>query len=60
MLKIGSWWIKSIIDPRWNCRGRDNYCGGFTMPSECKKKIQDLEIELGSQPDDLEYGYMKD
>jgi len=59
-MRSGSWWLRSEIDPRWNARGRDNYCGGFVMPKECEKKIKELENILGKQPDDLEYGYEKD
>lgn len=55
----GSWWLKSKSDPRWNSSGR-SYVGGFVMPSECERRIEELKQELGDPPDDLEWGYMKD
>lgn len=59
MIKMGSWWLKSKLDPRWNAAGRC-YCGGFVMPEECKDKLEELKNQLGNPPTDLSFGYMKD
>jgi hypothetical protein len=59
-LKSGDWWIESKIDPRWNCSGRSNYCGGFAMPPECQEMIETIKTKLGEPPADLSYEYMKD
>ncbi len=55
----GSWWIRSETDPRWNCNGKGEV-GGFVMPRECEKKIEELKLTLGEPPEDLKFGYMKD
>lgn len=55
----GGWYLRSKSDPRWNADGR-SFVGGFTMPNECKRKLEEMKRELGEPPDDLEWGYMKD
>jgi len=59
LLTEGTWWLKSKIDPRWNCRGRA-FVGGYMMPFECKKIIEKLEQLYGEQPPDLKWDYEKD
>jgi len=62
MIKLcseGSWWLRSKEDPRWNYEGSGTV-GGLIIPSECKDKIKELKKRLGTPPDDLEFGYMKD
>ena len=59
LVSEGSWWLHSEKDPRWNYSDRD-IVGGFVMPMTCEAKIKELEEKFGKQPDDLEYGYMKD
>ena len=60
VIRKGSWWVSSKIDPRWNANGR-GIVGGFVMPSEAKDFIDKKKKELNEQePSDLEYGYMKD
>jgi hypothetical protein len=56
----GSWWLRSPSDPRWDCNGDTEACGGFVMPRECEQAIARLKQRLGEKPADLEYGYMKD
>jgi len=60
MMREGSWWLRSPSDERWNRNGKTRSCGGFSMPQECKEKLEELKEELGEPPADLEYGYMKD
>jgi len=60
LLKSGVWWISSKTDPRWNCDGHTDKCGGFIMPKECQDMIEYLKKSLGEPPEDLEYNYMKD
>jgi len=56
--KIGSWWLRSKEDPRWDSSGR-GYIGGFQC-AEASKKIEELKELLGDPPHDLEIGAMKD
>jgi hypothetical protein len=60
MIRPGSWWLHSDINPRWNTNGRSDCTGGFEMPPECKTKFEKLKKVLGKPPKDLEFGYMKD
>jgi hypothetical protein len=59
MMKMGSWWIRSKSDPRWNTDGRC-IVGGFCMPQECEDTIDKLKKVLGEPPEDLTCNYMKD
>lgn len=56
--KMGSWWLRSKADPRWDSDGR-GYIGGFQC-LEASKKIEELKELLGDPPHDLELGAMKD
>lgn len=58
-IRDGGWWLRSTIDPRWNSSGRGQV-GGFVMPQEVKDEIERKKAELGEEPADLEFGYMKD
>ena len=58
-VREGSWWLRSKSDPRWNSDGRTDV-GGFVMPDECKRKLEELKQKFGEPPEDLEWGYMKD
>ena len=57
--KMGSWWISSKEDPRWNDSGK-GFCGGFTIPPAASEAVNRLKDLYGEPPKDLEYGYMKD
>jgi len=59
VVSSGSWWLKSKLDPRWDCSGYSESIGGFEMPSECKDKVEELEKIFGNNPKDLEFGYTK-
>ena len=58
MMKKGYWWLKSKIDPRWNCGG-EGIVGGFVKPPEVEKKLEELRELYGEPPEDLEWGYHK-
>lgn len=59
-LKDGSWWLKSITDPKWYRKGKDAV-GGLSCPPAAMKAIEEMKEEFGEEPpEDLEYGYMKD
>lgn len=58
-MTMGSWWLRSKSDSRWNADGRASV-GMFGMPSECKEKVELLTLKYGEPPEDLEFGYMKD
>lgn len=56
----GSWSIHSKKDPRWNCSGWTESCGGFVIPYECEQALNELKKKFGKPPKDLEWSYMKD
>lgn len=58
-MKMGSWWVRSIKDKRWDGTGKD-IVGGFGIPPKAQAHVDKIEKELGEKPDDLEFGYMKD
>jgi hypothetical protein len=55
----GTAWLSSKSDPRWNVT---IYCrvGCFSMPKELEIELKEKEKKYGKQPEDLEWGYMKD
>jgi hypothetical protein len=57
--KMGTWWLHSDEDTRWNASGRAPV-GGFLMPLEAKDALRKLKTIYGEPPADLEHGYMKD
>jgi len=57
--KLGTWYLSSKSDPRWNIRGKA-FVGGFAMCSECLLALNDFKRQYGAPPEDLEHGYMKD
>jgi hypothetical protein len=60
MMAPGTWWIRSMKDPRWNASGPSPAVGMFGRPPEVDDKIADLKKTYGDPPDDVEWGYMKD
>lgn len=58
--KEGSWWVRSEKDPRWNFSGRGYILFTSGPPEEVNKRLEELEKLYGPQPDDLEWGGMKD
>lgn len=59
MMRMGTWWLRSASDPRWNAGGRSQV-GMFSVPLAAKEKIEELKLKLGEPPEDFEIGYMKD
>lgn len=60
LLVPGSWSLYSKIDPRWNASGHSEFVGGFSMPTACAEKLEQLKTKYGEPPIDLEWSYMKD
>jgi len=58
--KMGSWWLYSDKDPRWNKEGRGYGLVTSGGPSEIQEWIDQCIKEYGKQPDDLSMGFMKD
>ena len=59
-VREGTWYVRSMKDPRWNGEGRC-LVGGFTIPYAAKKHIERRQEELAEEPpDDLTWEYMKD
>jgi hypothetical protein len=58
--KMGSWWVTSKIDPRWNSNGRGYGLVCTGGPQDAHTWIELCREKYGTQPDDLEMGFMKD
>lgn len=58
MIKHGSWRLHSESDSRWNANN-EAQVGMFTMPEECKQKLDELKKKYGDPPEDLIYSYVK-
>lgn len=58
--KMGSWWVTSKKDARWNNHGRGYGLVSTGGPPEIKAWIEECERKLGPHPDDLEIGFFKD
>jgi hypothetical protein len=58
--KMGTWWVYSELDPRWNLSGRSSglVCEGG--PSELQDWIKLCRKNYGEPPEDCEQGFMKD
>ena len=58
--KMGTWWVESKADHRWNKSGRGYglvTCGG---PSEINDWVERCTKEFGKPPEDLYQGFFKD
>jgi hypothetical protein len=58
--KMGSWYVYSISDIRWNKSGR---AAGLVMlggPQEMQDWINECKKEFGNPPEDCTCGFMKD
>ena len=53
----GEWWLRSVVDPRWNCAECSVAVGGFDLLPECTARIEELTRDFGPPPDDLQWGY---
>jgi hypothetical protein len=62
LFKLGQlvgWWIRSEENPLWNCEGTSALHPEGGPPQELVLKIEEMQAELGSAPDDLSWGYEK-
>jgi len=55
----GSWFYTSKSDKRWSCSGDSDCLAGCREPDEATTALERKKKELGKQPDDLEFGYVK-
>jgi hypothetical protein len=53
----GTWWLRSVQDPRWDCAERSVAVGGVDVLPECSARIEELRRDFGPPPDDLQWGY---
>jgi len=58
--KMGTWWVKSKTDPRWNKTGRGYGLVTSGGPGELGEWIEECKEKYGEPPDDAEMGFMKD
>lgn len=56
---MGSWWIRSYKDPRWDREGRGVH-NIFSAESLMLDLIEKMKETLGDPPDDLEINFFKD
>lgn len=57
--KLGSWWVASKLDPRWDKSGVGK---GFVIsggPKEALDWVEKCRKDYGDPPHDLEIGFMK-
>lgn len=57
--RSGTWWIRSVSDPRWNESGEADVVSLLAMPKQVKNAKRRLARRFGSPPADLEWGVMK-
>lgn len=58
--RMGTWWVSSKSDPRWDKSGRASglvCCGG---PNEMTDWIEECTKKYGPPPEDARMGFMKD
>lgn len=58
--KMGSWYVNSRLDPRWNASGRSYGLVCLGGPQDTHTWIEQCREKYGEQPADLEMGFMKD
>lgn len=58
--KMGSWWVNSEIDSRWNKNGRAPGLACEGGPDEMHQWIDYCKLKYGDPPKDAEMGFMKD
>lgn len=51
-----AWFLKSK-NKNWKCSGAFIYKGMRGIPIECSIKIEELKLEFGDLPEDLEWGF---
>jgi hypothetical protein len=59
MGKVGTWWLRSKKDKRWNCNGQSGAYDALAMPPEAAAALAELRRALrGEAPDDLQCIFM--
>jgi hypothetical protein len=57
--KVGTWWLRSKNDRRWNCSGQSGAYDALAMPPEAAAALGELQRALGGEPpDDLRCIFM--
>lgn len=59
MDKMGTWWLSSEKDPRWNFEKRE-VINAPTNGDPVLDKILELRRTLGNPPEDLKWGFKED
>jgi hypothetical protein len=58
--KMGTWYVHSAADPRWNKSGRAEGLVCLGGPQEMHNWINECKRKYGEPPEDAEMGFMKD
>ncbi len=58
--RMGSWWVVSKTDPRWDKEGRAFGAVSAGGPQEMQDWIDECTEKYGDPPADAEKGFMKD
>jgi len=58
--KMGTWWVHSKKDPRWNKEGRAKGLVCMGGPAEMEAWIEKCTKKYGKPPKDCTHGFMKD
>lgn len=58
--KMGSWYVSSKLDPRWNSNGRGYGLVSMGGPQDAHTWVELCKKKYGELPADLEMGFMKD
>lgn len=58
--KLGSWWVESKKDPRWNKSGRGYGLVSSGGPPEMQEWIKECIEKYGDPPDDATQSFYKD
>lgn len=58
--KMGTWWVSSKQDPRWDKSDRGEGLVTAGGPPEMQDWLNQCKESFGESPSDLEVGFMKD
>ena len=58
--EMGTWWVESKKDPRWNKTGEGYGLVTTGGPSERQEWVDQCVEKYGDPPDDCGRGFMKD
>lgn len=58
--KMGSWWVRSKSDPRWNGDGRGYGLVSGGGPGGMQDHIDSCKKKYGNPPSDATMGFLKD